>query len=111
LYAGGLANLSPEAKLDDGLMDLWLFEGKSLEDIVQQAWNLWSGRHTLSERVRGIRFQKVYFESETPMYLQVDGEPENAGTSMTIEVLSQALHILVPRNAKSGLFQQSPKGL
>jgi diacylglycerol kinase (ATP) len=111
LYAGGLANLSPEAKLDDGLMDLWLFEGKSLEDIVQQAWNLWSGRHTLSERVRGIRFQKVYFESETPMYLQVDGEPENAGTSMTIEVLSRALHILVPRNAKSGLFQQSPKGL
>ena len=109
LYAGGLAKLSPNAKLDDGVMDLWLFEGKSLEDIVQQAWNLWSGRHTLSERVRGLRFRKASFESEAPMYVQIDGEPENGGTSMTIEVVPHALRILVPRNTQCELFQASPR--
>jgi YegS/Rv2252/BmrU family lipid kinase len=110
LYAGGLATLSPNAKLDDGLMDLWMFEGSSLEDTLQQAWNLWSGRHTLSERVRGLQFQKAFFESETPMYLQVDGEPENGGTSMTIEVLPRSLRILVPCDADAELFQETLQG-
>ena len=34
LYAGGLAELSPDARLDDGLMDLWLFMGETLGDTV-----------------------------------------------------------------------------
>jgi len=34
LYAGGVAKISPSARLDDGLMDLWLFEGETLGDTV-----------------------------------------------------------------------------
>lgn len=45
LYAGGLANLSPDARLDDGVMDLWLFHGETLGDTVQRAWDLLAGKH------------------------------------------------------------------
>jgi YegS/Rv2252/BmrU family lipid kinase len=104
LYAGGYAELSPDARLDDGSMDLWLFEGKSLEDTVQQAWDLWAGRHTRSDRVHRIPFREISLESDSPMYLQVDGEPEDCRGRVTVEVLPQALRILVPEKAPRALF-------
>jgi diacylglycerol kinase family enzyme len=110
LYAGGYAELSPDALLDDGMMDLWLFEGKNLEDILQQAWDLWAGRHIRSSRVHRIPFRKITLQSDSPMYVQVDGEPENSEGEVSIEVLPRALHILVPEKAPRALFEQSLVG-
>ena len=45
LYAGGLAEISPGARLDDGFMDLWLFSGESLVEIAQHMYDLASGKH------------------------------------------------------------------
>jgi YegS/Rv2252/BmrU family lipid kinase len=104
LYAGGLAELSPDARLDDGLMDLWLFEGNGLEDTLHQAWDLWAGRHTRSDRVVRIPFDRIRLESAAPMFVQVDGEPEGCDGQVTIQVRPRALRILVPENAPRALF-------
>jgi diacylglycerol kinase family enzyme len=104
LYAGGLAQLSPDARLDDGLMDLWLFEGNGLEDTLHQAWDLWAGRHTQSDRVKRISFQQITLESDAPMFMQVDGEPETVERQVAIRVQSRALRILVPEKAPRALF-------
>ncbi|MEN8172609.1 MAG: diacylglycerol kinase family protein, partial [Chloroflexota bacterium] len=42
LYAGGYAEISPNARLDDGIMDLWLFEGDTFLETVAVARELWS---------------------------------------------------------------------
>jgi diacylglycerol kinase family enzyme len=104
LYAGGLATISPAARLDDGRMDLWLFEGRSLEDTLQQAWDLWSGRHVRSERVQCIPFEKISLQAEAPIYLQLDGEPGYTGECLNIEVAPQALRVLVPKTVPQALF-------
>ncbi len=109
LYAGGFATLSPEANLDDGLMELWLFDGESLEDILRQAWSLWSGKHVNSNRVQFIQFDKVVLESDTPIYLQLDGEPEFGGEQVTISVLPKALKVLIPDSAPKSLFYEDPQ--
>ena len=57
LYAGGMAEISPQARLDDGIMDLWLFAGETVFETVQHAWNLFSGRHLNSDQVRCIPFR------------------------------------------------------
>lgn len=106
LYAGGLARLSPYALMDDGIMDLWLFEGSSLEDTVKQAWNLWSGRHLHSERVQCIPFKRITLESDSPLFVQLDGEPERGNGSIAIEVLTGAVRILVPDGTSSTLFEK-----
>lgn len=105
LYAGGLATLSPEASLNDGLMELWLFDGDNLEDVLQQAWSLWSGSHINSQRVKSLRFDQVILESDTPLYLQLDGEPELGGERVEISVLHKAMKVLVPEQAPDSLFQ------
>src|ERR687892_356762 len=42
-YMGGLSNLSPDAFIDDGLLDLWLFSGSNLGDALRHAYDLWRG--------------------------------------------------------------------
>jgi len=104
LYAGGLANLSPDARLDDGLMDLWLFEGETLGDTVQAAWDLLSGRHIQSPRVHHMEFSQLAIESELKTYVQVDGEPREVRDQVTISILPKALHVLVPPDTPHTLF-------
>jgi diacylglycerol kinase (ATP) len=105
LYAGGFATLSPEARVDDGLMELWLFAGQSLEDILQQAWSLWSGKHIDSEKVQFVQFKKIILESDTPIYLQMDGEPEIGDTRVEVSVLHRQLKVIVPDRTPESLFQ------
>jgi YegS/Rv2252/BmrU family lipid kinase len=108
LYAGGLAKLSPQANLDDGLMELWLFDGESVNDVLQQAWSLWSGRHVESDRVKFVQFNQIVIESDTPIYLQMDGEPEVGGQQVAISVLPRQLKVMVPDRAPSSLFLSQP---
>jgi YegS/Rv2252/BmrU family lipid kinase len=105
LYAGGFATLSPQASLDDGLMELWLFDGESLEEVLQQAWSIWSGQHVNSKQVIFKQFDKITLESDTPIYLQMDGEPEFGGRQVSISVLPRNLNVLIPERAPEMLFQ------
>ena len=105
LYAGGIAQLSPRARLDDGILDLWLFEGDTLGDAVQCAWDIFAGRHENTGRVRQVSFNSLVIETESEMYLQLDGEPINyKGQCVELRVQEKALRVLVPSNTPWRLF-------
>lgn len=104
LYAGGIAKLSPGARLDDGLMDLWLFEGETLGDVLQLAWDLWSGSHVISDRVHRVEFRRLSMSADVPIYLQLDGEPAVGDGGVSISVVPRALRVLVPGNLTTNLF-------
>jgi diacylglycerol kinase (ATP) len=104
LYAGGILRLSPQARMDDGLMDLWLFEGETLGDTVQLALDLFSGRHVRSPRVFHTLFRELRLETESTLYLQVDGEPVIGKSPATVKVLPKSLRVLVPEGTSSPLF-------
>jgi diacylglycerol kinase (ATP) len=106
LYAGGLAQISPFALLDDGAIDLWLFEGDTLGDTLQRAWDLYAGRHVDSDKVRCISFSHLVLESDTPLYVQVDAEPmAYHERSVEIRVVSKGLRLLVPKVTPRELFR------
>lgn len=107
LYAGGLAKLSPQSVVDDGVMELWLFDGQNLKEILKQAWELWTGQHVKSDRVRCLPFEKVKLESDAPIFLQMDGEPEFAGEQLTIKVLPRKLKVLIPDQTPASLFKST----
>jgi diacylglycerol kinase (ATP) len=107
LYAGGLANISPHALMDDGAIDLWLFEGDNLGDTIELAWSLFGGRHVDSDKVRCISFSHLKLESDTPLYVQVDAEPvPSRDQSIEIKVVSRGLRLLVPKETPRELFTQ-----
>ncbi len=105
LYAGGLAQVSPSARLDDGAMDLWLFEGDTLGDTIQMAWDLYAGRHVDSERVRHVAFSQLQLESDSRLYVQVDAEPlSHQEKSVEIKVIPEGLRLLIPHDTPRELF-------
>jgi YegS/Rv2252/BmrU family lipid kinase len=105
LYAGGFAEISPKARLDDGKMDLWLFAGETLVETLRHAWDLWSGRHTDSKQVQCVPFQKLFMSSKSPLFVQVDGEPIEIEGDVIIDVKQKALNVLVPKNSQRDLFK------
>jgi diacylglycerol kinase (ATP) len=105
LYAGGVAEISPSARLDDGLMDLWLFKGENLGDTVQMAWDLWIGRHAQSEQAECIPCTSLVLESDVPLYVQVDGEPAEEANRVEIQIRSGSLKVLIPEEAPYPLIQ------
>jgi diacylglycerol kinase (ATP) len=108
LYAGGLAKVSPYAVLDDGQMDLWLFEGDTLGDTIQMALDLYAGRHVDSNRVRNVSFKHVKIETDSTLYVQVDAEPLICEDhTIEINVVSEGIKLLVPETTPRELFSKN----
>lgn len=105
-YIGGMAEISPEAFLDDGLMELWLFSGSTLADAFRHFFDMQSGRHLTSDQARCIPFQKSMIESSTPFSLQMDGEPMLGAQQVSLEVLKRSLQVLIPPQSRHLLCGQ-----
>jgi YegS/Rv2252/BmrU family lipid kinase len=99
-YLGGLAEISPKAYLDDGLMDLWLFSGSTLADAFRHFFDMQSGRHLSSDQARCIPFSRASIDSSTPFSLQMDGEPMLGTQQASLEVLQGVLQVLIPPGAR-----------
>jgi len=95
-YMGGLSNLSPDAYINDGLLDLWLFSGSNLGDALRHAYDLWRGSHVNSEAVHRITFRNLRVEADSPYWIQTDGEARGSAKIADISVQTHALKLLMP---------------
>ena len=95
-YMGGHSILSPDAHIDDGLLDLWLFQGDSLADAFRIAYELWRGQHVTSSEAQRISFQSLRVQAESPFFVHMDAEPKDATQEANITVHKQALKLLMP---------------
>lgn len=98
-YMGGHAILSPEAYMDDGEFDLWLFSGNSLADALMRAYELWRGHHLHSETSRRIPFRTLRVTADSSFLVQTDGEPRPATNDALITIQPRALRMLIPPKA------------
>ncbi|MCP4424572.1 MAG: diacylglycerol kinase family lipid kinase [Chloroflexi bacterium] len=102
-YAGGEVLLSPQAKLDDGLFEVWLFRGDSPRHIFQALLNVKLGRHLQDDAIAMVNGRRIAIHTEPIIPAQTDGD--RAGDSPLIcEVKPGALRVLVPDTAPSDLF-------
>jgi len=95
-YMGGLSVISPEAYLDDNLLDLWLFSGSNLGDALRHAYDLWRGNHITSGAAHRITFHNLRVEADSPYWVQTDGEPRGSTRTTEITVQARALKMLMP---------------
>jgi YegS/Rv2252/BmrU family lipid kinase len=91
---GNGARIAPSARLDDGRLDLVVFEEVSRFATLCAVPRLFNGG---IERVRGLTTQQIErgrIESDAPMAFHVDGEPAEGGTTLEIRVLPKALTVI-----------------
>ncbi len=102
-YLGGLAQLSPQAYLDDGQMEMWLFSGRTLADAFRHFFDMQAGRHLTSDQAACIPFHDAHIKSETPFSIQLDADPMIGSCEASIEVLPKKLKVLMPVEAQQRL--------
>ncbi len=92
---GNGARIAPSARLDDGRLDLVIYEEVSRFATICAMPRLFAGG---IEAVRGLSVQqieRVRIDSEQPMTFHVDGEPVEGGTTLEARVLAGALRVCV----------------
>lgn len=103
-YAGGLLELAPGAKIDDGLLDFWLIGGKTIGDALMRVFQIFRGTHIDAPGVIHFRESHARLQTETETFLQLDGEPQGRVSTMEFSTKKQALAVLVPNHGSPHLF-------
>jgi YegS/Rv2252/BmrU family lipid kinase len=105
-YAGGILHLSPEAKVDDGLIDFWLVGGDTLRDAVVRLYQVLRGTHLEEPRVVHFQAAEATIQGEGLLPMQCDGEPGRIKPPLKFSVQSRALRVLVPHDDVPRLFTE-----
>jgi len=106
LYAGGIAELSPKARIDDGKIDLWLFSGDTMQETLQHIFDLASGRHINSDKTSYFSCEEIKIKSSKDLFLQLDGEPISPSKTVNISISPLSLKVLVPSDLPRPLFSK-----
>jgi YegS/Rv2252/BmrU family lipid kinase len=87
--------LAPEAQIDDGWLDLCLFQSSSPGRTAGQVIAALAGRHAEHPGVLHLRAREMQFESDPPVKVQLDGDAVGE-TPVDVRVAPKALSVLVP---------------
>jgi diacylglycerol kinase family enzyme len=97
--------VSDQARVDDGLLDVLLFKGLGYSYLLRHAAKIFSGRHLQDPKIIYRQAETVTIETDTPVSVQADGDPLG-NTPVTMSVVPRALEVLVPPRAPSNLFSE-----
>ena len=90
------ARIAPDARLDDGWLDVLIVEDRSIVSRFWSARHLARGKPGDAPRVITRRVRKALVEASGPLEFHVDGEPDQASGPLTVEVLPAAVLIRMP---------------
>lgn len=97
-YGGGM-RVAPEARPDDGMLDLVVVERVSRATVLRLFPRIYSGRHVGHPKVHVLRSRSVDLVADRPLPAQGDGEALGApSTRWSFEVVPLALRVVGSRN-------------
>lgn len=94
-YTAGGMRAAPEARPDDGLLDLVLIGDVTKADFLITFPKIYRGRHLSHPKIELLRGDRVEIDSNHPLPVVLDGE-EGGTTPVTFEVVRAALRVRVP---------------
>lgn len=93
---GGSFRIAPEARWDDGLLDLVLFHGAHRFSTLSFAASLAFGRHVQRKDVEILRVSEVIFEGPEGIPLQIDGDVCTEPLPARLSVAAEPVWVLAP---------------
>lgn len=93
---GGGFSFAPDAKMDDGVLDLCILRRFYVRDLLRMLWSAIRGQLPADRAVAFYQARRIEIQSDPPLDLQVDGEVVEQTTPLVAEVLPRALRVRVP---------------
>lgn len=94
-YYGGSFGVFPEAKLDDGLLDVCVFENGGYLDVLRYAQGVFRGVHTKFRDVHYFQTKELHCHAPASVLFEVDGELAGEAP-VRFSVAPRALQVKVP---------------
>jgi diacylglycerol kinase (ATP) len=105
MYAG--FELAPMAQMDDGWLDVAVFEGLSWADNLRHIGQIAFGRHLTDPQVTFYRAREVSLHTDPLLPAHYDGESLGI-TPLMVRVAPQALTVLLPPSTPPHLLSSNP---
>ena len=95
VFGGGMF-LAPDARLDDGLLDVVMISAQSKVRYMRGLPRVFKGTHLQDPAARLVQCREVTFEAERPFTAYADGDPI-AELPVTVRALPGSLRVVAPR--------------
>lgn len=95
-YGGGM-KIAPDAKMDDGVLDVCVVGGMDPFKLFCMFPTVYSGRHLRISKVKYFQSGRLRVETEHPVDVYADGEFV-CRTPIEVSVARAALRVVVPRD-------------
>jgi YegS/Rv2252/BmrU family lipid kinase len=100
---GRFWRIAPAAKMDDGFLDLAVFEGYGVLSTLRHLAGLTLGHYARDPTVHLYRDRFITIRTRKPLPVHVDGEPIGT-TPVHIDVIPRWLNVVLPAHLPSHLF-------
>lgn len=95
-YTGGGIKQTPEAKPNDGLLDVMIVEDLNFKKIIKAVRLLFSGRLLEHDSVHLYKTKKIKVKSEKPIISEVDGILQEFTNEIEVELQPKQINFLTP---------------
>lgn len=107
LYAA-FFNIAPQAHMDDGLLDIFVFKGLGFAYALRHLLSVFSGQAQRDPRIMHVLARTLQVETTPAVAVQLDGDPVGA-TPATVTIAPGTLRLLAPPQAPRSLFSRPPE--
>ena len=107
---GTLFQIAPQARMDDGLLDIFVFKGVGLNYALRAVAQTLSRRHLESPDVMHALAGEMKVDTSPDVAVHVDGDPHGS-TPIEIGICPAALRLLTPPAAPNSLFTKPSERL
>ena len=99
--------LAREAQLDDGQLELLVFDEKNMLSRFRQLYSVVTNHSERNPYIQRYQVQRATIETEKSFGVQIDGDPQghtNKTHPLDIECIPDMLRVIVPSNVAPQLF-------
>ena len=97
---GNNAYITPQATVDDGLLDVTILEPFTALDVPQLAYQLFHKTIDQNSCIKTFRCQHLKIHRREPGVVHYDGDPVMMGEDIEVGIVKHGLRVIVPRDAE-----------
>ena len=97
---GNNAYITPQATLNDGLLDVTILEPFTVLDVPALSFQLFNKTIDQNSRIKTFRCKTLRIHRSKPGVIHFDGDPMMMGENIDVNILKRGLQVIVPKNAE-----------
>lgn len=97
---GNNAYITPQATLNDGLLDVTILEPFTVLDVPSLSFQLFNKTIDQNSRIKTFRCQTLSIHRTDSGVAHFDGDPLMMGENINVNIVKKGLQVIVPQDAK-----------